>query len=82
MKYRRINDYTFIGEDNKTIKVVIDNTTYKSCAMCNSFYPIDGHNTKYCPDCRKKVNSMKTSLRQNKSALPKSDKQDTLIYKY
>lgn len=72
MKYRRINDYTFIGDDDKTIKVVIDNTTYKSCAMCDSFYPIDGHNTKYCPDCREKVNSMKTSLRQNKSALPKS----------
>jgi predicted RNA-binding Zn-ribbon protein involved in translation (DUF1610 family) len=64
MKYRRINDYTSIGEDNKTIKIVINNVIYKSCSMCGRYFPVTGHNSKYCPNCRKKANSMKTSLRQ------------------
>jgi Zn finger protein HypA/HybF involved in hydrogenase expression len=64
MKYKRINNSTFIGDDNKTIKVIIDNVTYKSCAICDNFYPIKGHNTKYCPNCRAKVNIIKTSDRQ------------------
>jgi len=64
MKYKRINDYTFKSEDGKTMKVVINNVTYKSCSMCNRYFPVTGHNSKYCPNCRRKANSMKTSLRQ------------------
>ena len=67
MKYTRINNYTFVGDDGKTIKVIIDNINYKSCAMCGRFYPIDGHNTKYCSYCRKKVNSIKTGIRQKQN---------------
>lgn len=65
MKYTKINNSAFIGEDGKTVKVILDGVTYKTCALCERLFVIDGRNTKYCPHCRQKANSMKTSTRQN-----------------
>jgi len=62
-QYTEINKNTFINGD--TVKVIIQGVTYKSCALCHEFYVVDGRNTKYCPNCRKKANSIKTSQRQN-----------------
>ena len=59
-QYKRINDYTFIGNDG-TVKVIIDGITYKSCAFCGRFFIPTGNRSKYCPHCRQKINSMKTS---------------------
>ena len=59
-QYKRINDYTFIGNDG-TVKVNIDDITYKSCAFCGRFFIPTGNRSKYCPHCRQKINSMKTS---------------------
>lgn len=63
MKFRKLNSDTWIGDDNKTVKVIVDGITYKSCSICDSFFPITGRNTKYCLDCRKKVNIIKTADR-------------------
>lgn len=63
-QYTKINDSTFINGD--IVKVIIKGDTYKTCALCHEFYKVDGHNTKYCPNCRKKANSIMTSQRQKK----------------
>ena len=62
-KYIKLNDNAEYDDQNKIVKVIINGITYKSCALCNTFYPIDGRNVKYCPHCRDKANSLKTSER-------------------
>jgi len=64
-QYTKINDNAFINGD--IVKVIIKGVTYKTCALCHEFYKVDGNNTKYCPDCRKKANCIMTSQRQKKS---------------
>lgn len=60
MKYTRINENTEYDSTSHIVKVNVDGVDYKSCALCERFYKIDGHNTKYCPDCRDKAKSLKT----------------------
>ena len=60
MRYKRINDYTFVGDDNTT-KVIIDGITYKTCAFCGRYFKVTSNHSKYCPLCRTKVNILKTS---------------------
>ena len=66
MKYKKINSYTFIGNDCKTVKVIINGTYYKTCSLCGRYFPATGHNVKYCPLCRRKANSINTSLREKR----------------
>lgn len=64
-QYTKINDNCYV--DGDVVKVIIKGVTYKSCALCHNFYAVDGRNTKYCPNCRKKANCIKTSQRQKQS---------------
>lgn len=61
----KLNKNTIYDDENKTVKIKMNGIFYKSCAMCQNFYEVDGRNTKYCPDCRDKANSLKTSERQS-----------------
>ncbi len=69
MKFQQLTDNVSYcqTELGTVVKVTIGGKTYKSCAICGEFYPIDGRNTKYCPDCRDKANILLTSQRKKKS---------------
>ena len=60
-QYTKINNNAYYN--GSIVKIIINGITYKSCALCHEFYEVDGRNVKYCPDCRKKANSIKTSQR-------------------
>ena len=64
-QYTKINDNTYLNAD--IVKVIIKGDTYKTCALCHEFYKVDGRNTKYCPECRKKANNIKISERNKQS---------------
>lgn len=65
----KLNSNADYNENTHVVKVIINGIAYKSCALCERFYPIDGRNTKYCPDCRNKANSLKTSERYKANKL-------------
>lgn len=64
-QYTKINDNVFINGD--IAKVIIQGVVYKTCALCHTFYKVDGNNSKYCPECRKKANCIRTSQRYKQS---------------
>jgi hypothetical protein len=70
-KYIKLNDNAEYDKDNYIVKVTINGIIYKSCALCNIFYVVGGRNTKYCPDCRDKANSLKTSERYKEKQFTK-----------